>query len=210
MRKDSLEVINSVQSFGLDVGNRTIFLHSEGDTSGEEDGVDYKMAVNFQKNLYILNYINHNPITINMLCIGGDVDYGMGIFDLIKNSPSEITIVANAYCCSMGTIILQAAHKRILMPSVEFMIHYGKITSQNNDLGLVKNNYEYWTRKNNIMLKIYAERCAGSQFYKEHKMNEAKMIKFLDKTLKENQDWYLTAEQAVYYGFADEVYNARN
>lgn len=206
MKKNEYSLEN-LHNYNIDEKNRTIFLSSEGETAGEENGIDYEVTIKFQKNLYLLNSINHEPITIHMLCIGGDTDYGMGIYDLIKSSPSKITIIANSYCCSMATIILQSASNRIIMPNIEFMVHYGRITSQNGDLALIQNNYDYWTRKNKTMLDIYAERCKDSQFYKEHKMNHDKMVKFLDKKLKENHDWTLTAEEVIYYGFADKIYS---
>jgi ATP-dependent protease ClpP protease subunit len=56
---------------------------------------------------------------------GGDWYHGMAIYDAIKYSSCECTIKVYGHAMSMGSIILQAADHRIMMPNSRFMIHYG-------------------------------------------------------------------------------------
>ena len=60
------------------------------------------------------------------------------------------------------------------------------------------------------MFDIYAEKCVHGKFFKEHyKLPTAEKVKaFLKRKLKSG-DWYLNANEAVYYGFADGVVSGR-
>jgi len=55
------------------------------------------------------------------------------------------------------------------------------------------------------MLRIYAKRCInGEHFQNRYKtLTEDKVMAFLARKMQERGDWWLDAEKAVYYGFAD-------
>ena len=118
------DTISDIHSTNIDVENRIIYLQ-ETDDQGETSGVDFRMVQNFIKNINILQLQSLDPITIYMQTVGGCWWSGMGIYDCIKLSKCKVNIVAHSQICSMGSIIMQAAHKRILMPSCIFMCHYG-------------------------------------------------------------------------------------
>ena len=57
------------------------------------------------------------------------------------------------------------------------------------------------------MFNIYAERCVKGQFFKnlfKKNITPSKVKDYLKEQLK-NGDWYVSAREAVNYGFADEV-----
>ena len=58
----------------------------------------------------------------------------------------------------------------------------------------------------NIMLDIYSNSCITGKFFQEkYTKPDIKKIKhFISKKLQEG-DWYMTAEESVYYGFTDKV-----
>jgi ATP-dependent protease ClpP protease subunit len=58
------------------------------------------------------------------------------------------------------------------------------------------------------MMDIYAERCVHGNFFKEKNYTLDQVKKYLYKKFKDG-DWYMTAEEAVYYGFADGVLGNR-
>lgn len=110
----------------LDVKNRTIYMGSMmQDWEGGESGVDNFMAEYFVKAMHVLESKGSKEITIVMNNPGGDWFHGMAIFDSIKYAKSPCTIKVYGHAMSMGSIILQAGDKRILMPNSRFMIHYG-------------------------------------------------------------------------------------
>lgn len=112
--------------FNLDVDNRTLFMGSmsSNENSGES-GVDNFMAEYVIKGMHVLDSKNDKPITIIMNNPGGDWYHGMAIYDAIHNSKSHCTIKVYGHAMSMGSIILQAADSRVMMPNSRFMIHYG-------------------------------------------------------------------------------------
>lgn len=113
---------------------RTIYMGSiSAYDNGEESGVDHLMAERMIKCLHILDTYDaearrgEKPITIIMNNVGGDVIHGMAIYDAIANCKNHVTIKVYGHAMSMGSIILQAADKRIMSENSRIMIHYGNL-----------------------------------------------------------------------------------
>tara|TARA_Y100000593_G_C4313310_1_gene339490 strand:+ start:2067 stop:2696 length:630 start_codon:yes stop_codon:yes gene_type:complete len=190
-----------IHEYGLNFDTREIFLHSHY-SSEEESGVDYKSAVKFQKNLSILNSFSNSPVVVNMHIIGGHWHDGMAIYDCIKMSKSPITIKGFGHVGSMSSLVLQAAKTRLLSPSCEFLVHFGSIGLEANSMA-AKSMIEWNEKCNSVMLDIYSQRCCGSKAFAE---KPASYIKNYIKTkIKNTQEWFMTAEEAIHYGFADDM-----
>ncbi len=196
--------IGDIHSYGLDEKNREIFLQNKEET--ENPGVDYRMSQTFLKNIRILEQNSNEPITIYMQSEGGCWYAGMGIYDAIKQCRCKITIVAYNQVESMSSIIIQAADKRILMPNCIFMCHFG--SSELSGDFLSAQNFAMVDKTNmQNMVNIYAERCHKSgEFFKQRKDSLSKVKTYIKRKMKDG-DWYLTAEQAVHYGFVDAVFS---
>lgn len=224
----------------LEAASRTMYLGSKSsDLDGNENGVNHLMAEYFIKGMHVLESRNKKPITIIMNNPGGDWYHGMAIYDTIKCSPCEITIKVYGYAMSMGSIILQAAKHRLMMPSSRFMIHYGfggitghpKIVSKWADEGK-RINYEMENIYLDAMLK--KEETAGEghlarvlsevlqkQNELEYPQRPAKKVKLtgdLDQKREQaravlqellNYDTILTPEETIALGLADGVCGAR-
>ncbi len=205
----SIDTISDVHSYGLDVKNRELYLHGYVGNTDDDPGVEYRMAANFYKNLRMLDCINQDPIIIHMLSEGGEWSNGMAIFDAICICRSYITIVTYGQAESMSSIILQAADKRILTPNAHFMLHYGSVDCSGDHLSA--HNYAKVDRRNTeTMIDIYSGGCVKGKYFKEHynDLTEEKVRNYLKRKLKDG-DWYLDANEAVYYGFADAVLETR-
>lgn len=111
----------------LDMETRTIYMGSVGKTYDDgETGVDNFMAEYVIKGMHLLEQKDpEREITILMNNPGGDWYHGMAIYDAISTSSCYITMKVYGHAMSMGSIILQAADRRIMMPNSRFMIHYG-------------------------------------------------------------------------------------
>jgi ATP-dependent protease ClpP protease subunit len=110
----------------VDVDTRTIYMGSlDKEYDGSETGLDHVMAEYLIKGMHVLHAKNSKPINLIMNNPGGDWYHGMAIYDTIKSSPCECTITVYGYAMSMGSIILQAADRRVMMPNSRCMIHYG-------------------------------------------------------------------------------------
>lgn len=112
--------------YNLDSDTRTIYMGSvEKDLEGSESGVDHMMTEYLIKGIHVLESKGDKPITIIMNNPGGDWYHGMAIYDSINNSKCHCTIKVYGHAMSMGSIILQSADNRVMMPNSRFMIHYG-------------------------------------------------------------------------------------
>lgn len=109
------------------LGQRVVYLGSETtDVEGSESAVDAGMAKSFEISMRALEYADpKGPITIVMNNPGGDWYHGMAIYDRITDSPCDVTIHATGYVMSMGSVILQAADKRLLTRNSTMLVHPG-------------------------------------------------------------------------------------
>ena len=204
MARETADRLSDIHSYGLDVLKRTIYLNNKEEI--ENPGVDYRMSQIFLKNLNILESDNDAPITIYMQSEGGCWYAGMGIYDAIKQSKCKTTIVAYNQVESMSSIIIQAADRRILMPNCIFMCHYG--SSDHTGDFLSAQNFAMVDQGNmQVMIDIYAERCIKTgRYFKDREDSLSKIKSYIKRKMKDG-DWYLTAAQAVEYGFADATFS---
>jgi ATP-dependent Clp protease protease subunit len=186
----------------VDVNNRIIYLQEN--SGNDNPGIDYETAQNFVRSINTLQQESTDPITVYMQTIGGCWYSGMGIYDSIKISSCDVTIIGYGQVCSMGTIIMQAASHRFLMPNCVFMCHYGS-TQINADFLSLQNYAQLEKTNMHTMLDIYAERCFSTgAFFKNRQYSQSKVKLYIKRKMKDG-DWYMTAPQAVEMGFADQV-----
>jgi len=204
MNDNILEIVSDIHQHNIDIANREIYLYNFNAVE-ENPGIDYRMAQNFIKNIRILDSISHDDILIHMHSIGGSWFDGMAIFDAIKMSSSHITILAYGQAESMSGIVLQAADYRIMSPNAYFMSHYGS-QSFDGDYLSYQNIQKFEEKNTETMFNIYSERCMKGKFFHDlfKKPTTPKVKEYLKNQLK-NGDWYISAQEAVHYGFADEV-----
>ena len=138
MAKLTKDYIDRWLSNNVDTINRTIYMGSIPNSENTESGVDAFMAESIIKSIYLLETQNAEPITILMNNPGGDFFHGLAIYDSIKAAKSPCTIKVYGHAMSMGSLILQAADHRIMMPNSKFMIHYGYDTHDNNTRTVMK------------------------------------------------------------------------
>lgn len=201
------ELLKDFHDYGANIATREIFLHNHYHSEDNQNpGVEYRMSNTFLKNLRALDTKSDQPIVIHMQSIGGEWTDGMAIYDAISICRSYVTIVAYAQASSMSSIILQAADYRAITPNAHFMCHYGS-SDINTDYLSAINIADYERKICNTMFDIYASKCVNGEFFYNKfgkKPSEKQVKQFLARKLKSG-DWYLDAEQAVYYGFADTV-----
>lgn len=186
------ESLNAFFEYDIHIDTRTIYMGTVSVTDDHEDtGVDAQLAERTIKSLLVLG-ANNKPINIIMNNIGGDWFHGMAIYDAIQACKAHITIKVLGQAMSMGSIILQAADRRLLYPNATIMVHDGYASS---DLVNPK-SLQAWAKNSSRlcanMYKIYAQRSGKSMKYWEKKCSN---------------DYIMTAEQAVAEGLADGIVN---
>ena len=197
------DTIGEIHTYGVDVKNREIYIN-EYDDSGETAGVDHRMVQNFIKNINFLKNQNKEPITIYMQTVGGCWYSGMGIYDAIKNCKCKTTIVGYSQVCSMGTIIMQSANRRLVCPNSVLMVHWGQ--SEISGSFLSSQNLDHFEKQLGLeMARIYSEKCVKGKFFKEREYSLSKVKAYIKRKLDKG-DWYMTSEEATSYGFIDGIY----
>lgn len=204
--------IYSVHEHNLDKEAREIFLFGENTyavgAAGEgeaEPGVEYVMASRFIKNLRII--MNENPSTtpilIHMKTNGGDWHEGMAIYNMIKACPNPVTILNYTHARSMSSLIFLAADKRVMMPDATFMFHYGSMAMAGTAKQYLTEAEEL-VKTNERMLNIYIDAMKEQGCMKSK--NRATLRQWLIDKMDKKEEVYLNAQQAIKYGFADEVF----
>jgi len=128
---------------------------------------------------------------------GGEVTAGMAIYDTMQFIRPDVSTVVMGQACSMGSLLAQAgsAGKRLILPYARHMIHQpsGGARGQATDIQIqaqeILKMKEYLTNiyvKHNTAGKTHAQLAADME-----------------------RDFFMSAEQAVVYGLADQVINKR-
>jgi ATP-dependent protease ClpP protease subunit len=173
--------------------------------SDAEPGVEYVMASRFIKNFNLCMRVNpKTPIVIHMKSNGGYWEEGMAIYDMIRSCPWPVTILNYTHARSMTSIILQAANKRVMMPHSHFMFHDGS-EAVSGTVKEVRSVVEFNKRTDKEMMDIYIK---SMELNGEFKGAPTKKIQtWLRGQMDKEGDVYLTAHEAVRYGFADEIFD---
>ncbi len=193
--------LEEIHEFGLDIHNRTIYLHH----LGGEESINWRTSSRLIKNLDILESESSEMITIKIIASdGGDLADGLAMYSAVKNSPCYIYMVSYGMICSSATIIMQAADERVMMKESEFMFHHGSVWLDQTSLA-ARSTIQSNTRHNKMMLDIYADRCQEGSFFKERKYSKSRVRSYLENKMKSEGDVWLTTSESVEMGFIDSV-----
>ena len=138
---------------------------------------------------------------------GGEVTAGLAIYDTMQFVKCDVSTIVMGQACSMGSFLAQAgaAGKRIVLPESRTMIHRvssgtpgtrGSVHVQDLQFEDAKRGFEESVRINKRLTELYARHNTAGKTYDE--LYEA--MKF---------DTFLSAEEAVAYGLADQVISQR-
>jgi len=157
--------------------------------------IDEDSASEFIKNIRLLDHVTDNDITILLSTSGGDVHYGMQIFDAIKECNSKVIIHAVGPCWSMGSVILQAGDVRKISANATVMVHLGTSEYPENHV---------MTQKQWILEHERIELATQKILLKRIK---TKKPRFTKKQLHDMLvfDTILTAERTLEFGLADVI-----
>lgn len=200
--RNLISSIEDIHVYSINVKERIIYLGAE--FEAEESGIDFRMAMRFIKNLDHLSSLSEDPITVKICSYGGCWNYGMAIYDSIIKSPCVITVQSFAHARSMSSIIPQAADVRQISKHADFMVHYGEY-GDSGDFRKVINGMKFYDLSNHEMMDIYTKACINGKFASENNMSYTDLYKYIENQINTKVDWWLSAEEAVYYGFMDEV-----
>lgn len=193
-----------LHDYSLSIKDRKIYLHSSYDSEDSDPGTDWRMANTFIKNIHILESCSDTPIEIHQFNIGGDEESGYAIYDAIKHCRCPVTVITHGVAASMGSVIPQAADKRITMPHCCWMIHKGSTGIGHRDRIPARQWAKWEDFGDKRMMFIFAEACGNADAWSGK--DTASIMGSMNKMLNAKGDWFMNAEEAVHYGFCDEVF----
>ena len=124
---------------------------------------------------------------------GGSVTAGMAIYDAMQFIKPDVNTIVMGQACSMGSLLAQAgaAGKRFILPNARHMIHQpsGGARGQATDMEIQVR--EILEMKRNLT-GIYVKHNSTDKTYEELRADM-------------ERDYFMSAEQAVAYGLADQV-----
>jgi ATP-dependent Clp protease protease subunit len=133
------------------------------------------------------------PFEIILNSPGGDVLHGLALYDdliALRDQGHHITITVRGMAASMGGILLQAGDKRIVGKNSHVLIHEIS-TGAVGKLSEIEDEAAFCEKLSKQLLEILAERST---------LTPAQIKRKWRKT-----DWWITADEAIEYGFADEI-----
>jgi ATP-dependent protease ClpP protease subunit len=195
MSKNIRDDIDKLHDYGIYLPTRTIYMGSE-EVSIEsgESGTDSAMAEKIIKNLLILDSKNTDPITIVANNIGGDEYHTFAIIDAIRRCRSHVTIEVYGHAMSAGSLILQAADRRLMGKNSVQMIHYGTWGVHDHSKTAQK-----WAQEGQRIDRWMEEWYLAKIKEKHPDFSLKKLRAMLD------HDTFLTAQESVYLGLADGI-----
>lgn len=129
---------------------------------------------------------------------GGSVTAGMAIYDTMQFVRPDVATVVMGQACSMGSLLAQAGAKgkRMILPKARHMIHQpsGGARGQATDMEIQ-------------VKEILALKKSLTQIYVDH--NSANKS-YEDLARDMERDFFMSAEEAVAYGLADQVMSKRS
>lgn len=136
-------------------------------------------------------------ITMFINSPGGSVTAGMAIYDTMQFIRPNVSTYVMGQACSMGSLLAQAgaAGKRFILPNARHMIHQpsGGARGQATDMEIQVR--EILEMKRNLT-NIYVKHNSRGKQYEE-----------LSRDME--RDFFMSAQQAVDYGLADQVIERR-
>jgi len=157
--------------------------------------IDEEKATEFVKNIRLLDHANDKDIIVMIATEGGDVHWGMAMFDAIKECNSKVTTHAVGPCWSMGSVILQAGDVRKISANATVMIHTGTDSYSEGHPKLNKK----WMKENDRVEEVTVDIL--------HKKIKEKKPRFSRQKLRDILvfDTIFTADECVTMGLADMI-----
>jgi len=204
--------IYDIHCFDQDYVSNTIFLYGREEQvhgMGEpvaEPGVDYMLANRFLRNLHILQHKpGEDTILVHMKTNGGWWEEGMAIHNAILTCPKKVIILNETHARSMSSLIFLAADKQVMMPDSTFMFHEGALGGEGTNKQMMA-HFEQAKLSGERMLDLYVTQLKKRGKFKH--WAQKRIRKMLQELMDKKEDVFLNAEEAVKWGFADEIFNA--
>ena len=188
MRKNMWEIKQAASENTLDM---FIYGDVEGDSYDwwTDEVIRSETSANFFRE-ELAKYPNVTEINIYINSYGGSVFEGTAIYNQLKRHPAHKTVYVDGFACSIASVIAMAGNTVIMPKNALMMIH-------NMWMGTVGNAAELRKAADDLDVinaagrQAYLQKAAGN-------LSEETLIQMMD------EETWLTAEQCIQYGLADQ------
>lgn len=147
--------------------------------------------------LFLESENSEQDITMFVNSPGGVITAGMAIYDTMQYIKPDVQTIAIGQVCSMGSFLAQAgaAGKRKILPYARHMIHQpsGGAGGKQSDIEI---QYKEITKMKTILTELYVKHNTKGKTYAEFERDM-------------DRDTFMSADEAVAYGLADEIITKR-
>lgn len=143
--------------------------------------------------MYLVYKSADKPIYIHINSLGGDINAGLVLYDIIQDYLGRIYLVCTGRACSMAAILLACGKigHRFMLPNSEAMIHEPLIANQfSGNCSSIKATSMRLVAIKEKMNKILAN-------------HTGKSLQEIDEST--DFDNYMNAQEAVQFGLADRI-----
>jgi ATP-dependent Clp protease protease subunit len=148
--------------------------------------------------LYLESEDSNKDISLYINSPGGSVTAGMAIYDCMQFIRTEVQTIVMGQACSMGSLLAQAGAKgkRSILPNARHMIHQPSGGARGQATDMLIQVEEILEMKRNLT-NIYVKHNSSGKSFEQ-------------LTQDMERDNFMSAEQAVSYGLADNILQNRN
>lgn len=158
---------------------------------------DYSANVIVAQMLFLEAESADKAIKLYINSPGGVITSGMAIYDTMQYIKAPVHTIVMGQACSMGSFLAQAgaAGKRFVLPQSRTMIHQpsGGAGGKQSDIEIQYKEITY-LKKN--LTELYVKHNTKGKTYEQ-----------LEQDM--DRDFFMTAQEAVDYGLADQVVTSR-
>jgi ATP-dependent Clp protease protease subunit len=124
---------------------------------------------------------------------GGVVTAGLSIYDVMQFIKCDVATYVMGQACSMGSLLAQAgtAGKRFLLPNARHMIHQVSSGARGTAIDM-QIQVEEVLKLNKLLTDIYVSHNSKGKTFDQLKSDMSR-------------DYFMSAQEAVDYGLADEI-----
>lgn len=94
------------------------------------------------------------------------------------------------------------------MPDCYLMLHYG-YADVGGTANAVISSIDFMEKANKRMLDIFAVKAVNGPYFRNKNKSLSYVKNWIDKKMKDKGDWYLDAQAAIDFGFADGILGER-
>jgi len=158
---------------------------------------DYSANVIVAQMLFLEAESTDKAIKLYINSPGGVITSGMAIYDTMQYIKAPVHTIVMGQACSMGSFLAQAGEpgKRFVLPQSRTMIHQpsGGAGGKQSDIEIQYKEITY-LKKN--LTELYVKHNTKGKTYEQ-----------LERDM--DRDFFMTAQEAVDYGLADQVVTSR-